>query len=104
VVRGHRGDSRRAPRPKDLALLVEVSDQTYAKDRGPKLGRYASARVPCYWIVNLSKKQVEVYRDPKGRGACAHYASIETFTASADLPVVIDGHALGKIAVRALLS
>jgi hypothetical protein len=36
----------RHPRPRDVALLVEVSDTTYHRDRGRKWRRYAAAGVP----------------------------------------------------------
>ena len=62
-------------------LVIEVSDTTYLKDSGPKLRLSASAGVPDYWIVNLPKQQVEVYRQPEnptGRLADCRYASITT--------------------------
>jgi Uma2 family endonuclease len=104
VVRGRRHDyRRRAPGPKDLALVVEVSDLTYAKDRGVKWRRYASARVSVYWIVHLAKAQVEVYRDPTGRGASAGYRDSTLSGADAEVPVMIDGREVGRIAVRDIL-
>jgi Uma2 family endonuclease len=62
-------------------LVIEVSDTTYLKDSGPKLRLYASAGVPDYWMVNLPKRQIEVYRQPEnptGRLADCRYASITT--------------------------
>jgi Uma2 family endonuclease len=59
-------------------LVIEVSDTTYRKDAGPKLRAYARAGVPDYWIVNLQKKQVEVYRQPEnptGKRVGWRYAS-----------------------------
>ena len=41
VVRGlHRDFIARTPGPSDIALIVEVSDTTYAKDTRIKLRRY----------------------------------------------------------------
>jgi Uma2 family endonuclease len=37
----------------DVALLVEVSHKTYARDRGWKLPRYAHNKIPVYWIVSI---------------------------------------------------
>ena len=48
--------------------LVEVSDTTYAKDSEPKLRRYASFRIPVYWIVNLNRRILEVRTGPFGKG------------------------------------
>lgn len=52
------------PRPKDVFLLIEVSDSTLDKDRKIKLPLYAKAGIPEYWIINIPKKQIEVYREP----------------------------------------
>jgi Uma2 family endonuclease len=63
-------------------LVIEVSDTTYRKDAGPKLRTYAKTGVPDYWIVNLVKQQVEVYRDPRnltGRRSGWEYASVRPF-------------------------
>jgi Uma2 family endonuclease len=104
VVRGRRNDYReRAPGPKDLALVVEVSDTSYAKDRGEKWWRYAAARVRIYWIINLSKRQIEVYTGPTGRGMAARYRACVLYGADAEVPVVIDGCEVGRIAVRDIL-
>ena len=52
VLRGPKATyGTRLARSGDVALLVEVSDTTYAKDSGPKLRRYATFRIPIYWIV-----------------------------------------------------
>ncbi|MGD1889775.1 MAG: Uma2 family endonuclease [Cyclobacteriaceae bacterium] len=50
--------------PADVALLIEVSDATYAYDRKKKYAQYALAGIPVYWIVNLNQRQVEVYTQP----------------------------------------
>jgi Uma2 family endonuclease len=60
-------------------LVIEVSDTTYRKDAGPKLRAYARAGVPDYWIVNLPKQQVEVYRHPEnltGKRSGWQYAGV----------------------------
>src|SRR5690349_9866930 len=47
VLRGHKSTyATRLPRPGDVALLIEVSDTTYHRDRGAKWRRYAAARIP----------------------------------------------------------
>ena len=52
-------------RPDDIVLLIEVADTTYRSDRDTKAPLYAAEDVPVYWIVNLNKRQVEVYTHPK---------------------------------------
>ncbi len=48
----------------EAALIVEVSDTTYAYDRHEKSSLYASAGVQDYWIVRLKTRQLEVRRQP----------------------------------------
>lgn len=48
----------------EAALVVEVSDTTYAYDRREKASLYASAGVQDYWIVRLKTRQLEVRRLP----------------------------------------
>lgn len=56
------------PAPKDVLLLVEVSDSTQEYDRGQKLPAYARAAVAEVWIVDLPGQIVEVYRAPRADG------------------------------------
>lgn len=46
-------------------LLIEIADTSYAKDRGTKLRMYAKSGIGDYWIVNLKRRRVEVYREPE---------------------------------------
>ena len=65
VVRGTiRTYEKHHPTQDDTLLVVEVSDTTLRFDRGRKGAYYAEAAIPEYWIVNLSDRQVEVYRNP----------------------------------------
>jgi Uma2 family endonuclease len=47
-------------------LVAEVSRTSLNKDREIKRRLYAAAGVPEYWIVNLRKREVEVYTRPAG--------------------------------------
>ena len=49
----------------EAALIVEVSDTTYAYDKHEKASLYASAGIQDYWIVRLKTRQVEVHRQPQ---------------------------------------
>lgn len=71
------------PRVEDLALVVEVSASSLASDRKRKLGLYASAGIPEFWIVNLPDKQVEVYTDP----ADSTYMQTTIYKAGDELPL-----------------
>jgi len=83
----------------DVALLVEVSETTLDRDQGPKLSAYAKGGIPIYWIVNLIDHQIEVYSSPSPDG----YQSRRDFKTGADVPVVIDGVEVGRIAVAEVL-
>jgi len=60
------------PGPADVLLLVEVSDSSLDYDHKKKLPLYARASVAEVWIVDLSTRAVEVYREPQN----GQYASI----------------------------
>ena len=87
----------------DTALLVEVADSTYPTDRGQKWRLYAAAGVPTYWIVHIPRRQVEVYRQPIGRGKNATYQAADVYGADASVPVVVAGVEVGRIPVREIL-
>jgi Uma2 family endonuclease len=80
-------------------LLVEVADSSLDRDRGEKKAAYARGRIPIYWSVNLVDRQVEVYSNPR-RG---QYRSSQVFKPGQDVPIVIDGVEVGRIAVADLL-
>jgi Uma2 family endonuclease len=53
------------PRAEDVLLVIEVSDTSAAYDRRVKLPRYAAAGIPEAWLVNLPRRSIEVYREPR---------------------------------------
>jgi Uma2 family endonuclease len=96
-------DSTRNPEAGDVALVVEVADSTLSHDCTVKRILYAEALTPIYWIVNLVDSQLEVYSDPTGPGPQPDYANRNTFGPNDDVPVVLDGQEVARIAVRDLL-
>jgi len=62
VVQGHREDYHE--HPKNAVLVVEVSDTALLYDRGDKASLYACAGIADYWVVDLSHRELHVYRDP----------------------------------------
>lgn len=98
----------RHPRPRDVALLIEVSDTTYHRDRGRKWRRYAAAGIPIYIIVRLKGPDttVEVWTEPTGRGRAARYTEVIRYTAPAgeSFPIPLDGTEHGQIAVADLFA
>jgi hypothetical protein len=107
-----RGDdthyATRHPRRRDVALLIEVSDTTYHRDRGHKWRRYAAAGIPTYAIVRLKGPDtiVELWTGPTGRGRAGRFADVIPYTPPAhqSVPVEIDGQEYGRIAVADLVA
>jgi Uma2 family endonuclease len=100
IVRGTNDDYKhRTPEPADVALLVEVSETTYDRDRGEKWTAYSKSGIPAYWIINLAKGRVEVYTDPSPAG----YQSRIDFQRGQQVPVTIGGQPLRPIVVAGIL-
>ena len=54
--------------PTTALLVIEVSDSSAHRDRETKAGLYARSGIPEYWIVNVSEKTLEVFREPSQDG------------------------------------
>lgn len=52
------------PRSSEIQLLIEVADQTLARDRKEKYLAYATANIPEYWILNAIDRQIERFTEP----------------------------------------
>jgi len=104
VVRGGEEQfDKRAILPADVALILEVADSSIEFDRTWKLVMYAEAGIRAYWIINLADHCVEVFDDPTGPAPEPAYRSQQTFKPGDSVPVVIDGHEVGRVAVNDLL-
>lgn len=100
VVRGRRRQHLdHHPGAEDIGLVVEVADSSLALDRGLKKRTYADAGIPVYWIINLAERKVEVYSEP----AASDYQQRQDYDADAEVPVVLDGQEIGRLAVKDLL-
>jgi Uma2 family endonuclease len=64
------------PQPKDLALVVEVSDSTLGLDLTAKARLYARAGIREYWVVDIRGRRIVVHRDP----AADTYRTIEAYS------------------------
>ena len=73
------------PGAADALLVAEVSDSSLDHDRKTKLPVYARFGVPEVWIVDLSGRAVEVYRNPTD----GRYASSGRMSQGALTPVRI---------------
>ena len=103
VVRGAREDYLNA-HPTLPALAVEVSDTSLDFDRRYKGSLYARAGVQDYWIVNVTDRVLEVYRDPRADPSAPfgwRYRSGQTLSAAAAIaPLAIPSI---RVTVAALL-
>jgi Uma2 family endonuclease len=85
------------PGPSDVALIVEVTRSGVARDRA--LARvYGVGGIPVYWILNVHKRQLEVYTNPLDRA----YPSPTILSQWESVELALDGQAVGKIAVAGL--
>jgi Uma2 family endonuclease len=103
VLAGVREIRKRHPKPKEVGLVVEVSEGTLARDRGMKKHIYARARIPNYWIVNLVDGQIEVYTDPTGPAKRPGYRHDQIYLPGDSVPLILDGKAIAKIDVNDIL-
>jgi Uma2 family endonuclease len=104
VVRGSaRSYASHHPGPAGIGLVIEVADATLTGDRVDKGRIYARAGIPCYWIVNLVDRQVEVYMVPSGATTTPAYGQRQDFTINDDIALTLDGTTVATIAVRDLL-
>jgi len=87
----------------EAALIVEISDTTYAYDRREKASLYASAGVQDYWIVRLKTRQLEVRRQPVPDEAQPFGFGYSEFTVHESDAIVLPLTAPNPIAVSALL-
>jgi len=100
IVRGDENTYRlRHPGPADIGLVIEVADSSLLIDRHDKGSIYARAKLPVYWVVNVVDKVIEVYTQPSGEDETSAYAQRDNFAVGSSVPVVLDGHTVGAIAV-----
>jgi hypothetical protein len=104
VIRGVAEDYRdRWAGPADVALVVEVAYSTVKVDQTVMKVIYAHAAIPIYWIVNIPAHRLEVYTDPTGPAGSPDYRQRQDYGPDDDVPLVLDGREVGRIAVRDLL-
>lgn len=58
----------RHPQPEDIYWLIEISNSTLVKDLGLKKDIYAEAGIPEYWVMDLSRSVLVVFRDLTAAG------------------------------------
>ncbi len=75
-----------------MVLLIEVPASSIDYDRGVKLPLYARHGIPEFWIADLDRSRVEVYRSPEtdvGRYGSLSYIERDGSLDVAGLPGVV---------------
>jgi Uma2 family endonuclease len=57
-------DESRAPQPEDALLLIEVADSSLLYDQTDKRDAYARSGIKDYWLLDLTRNQLHIFRDP----------------------------------------
>lgn len=84
--------------PREAVLVVEVADSSLFTDTTTKAEKYAAAKVPDYWVLDVENRQLIVFRDPAplpaALGANA-YRQRNTYGPDATVsPLAAPGHAV----------
>jgi len=86
--------SLRHPESVDIYLLIEVADSTITKDRKQKSIIYAKNQVLEYWILDLQRRQVYIFRQPEAQSYREQFvlSSSDTVTLQAfpDIAIALD--------------
>lgn len=91
IVRPPKAQYRdRHPSPEDIFWIIEFSNSTLARDLKEKRAIYASASIPEYWVVDLQKKTLTLFRTPIGE----IYQSQQTLSQGAVTPLAFPDTAI----------
>ena len=83
------------PYPNNIFLLIEYSDSSLDKDLEIKTKVYAEVGILEYWVVNLRRRQLIVFRDTQD----GEYASKSTFTGGTVYPLAFPDVAVSVDAI-----
>ncbi len=103
ICRGRKGDYLpHPPHLARLALVVEVDHYTARADSVDKLRRYAEVGIPVFWRVDVKARSVVVHREPRGSGGDSRYEVDRAYATGDEVPIEVDGRAVGRVAVADL--
>lgn len=83
------------PYPENVFWLIEYSDSSLDKDLEIKSKVYAEVEIPEYWVVNLKKRQLVVFRDFQA----GEYASKSTLAGGTIYPLAFPDVAVSVDAI-----
>jgi Uma2 family endonuclease len=87
----------RHPNPQDIFWIVEVAKTSLKRDLEVKAAIYAMAAIQEYWVLDLSAKQIIVFRNPQADKYIEEYTIAEGTITSLAFPDV-------SVSVKRLLS
>lgn len=70
------------PTPHEIYLLIEVSDTTFKRDYELKAPAYARSGILDYWLLDVSRQQLYVFRSPMAEGYASEVVLSENDTVS----------------------
>ena len=85
------------PYPENIFWLIEYANSSLEKDLNIKTKLYAEVGIGEYWVVNLKKRQLIVFREPQD----TEYASKSTLSTGVIYPVAFPDVA---VAVNSIIS
>ncbi len=56
------------PTPSEIYLIIEVADTSLNRDTEFKAGIYAQSGITDYWVLDVNKRQLYVFREPSQNG------------------------------------
>ncbi|MBD2180939.1 Uma2 family endonuclease [Aerosakkonema funiforme] len=83
------------PYPENIFWLIEYSDSSLDKDLEIKSKVYAEIDIFEYWVVNLKKRQLIVFREPED----GEYASKSTLASGTIYPLAFSDVAISVAAI-----
>jgi Uma2 family endonuclease len=104
IVRGdERSYLQRHPGPAGIGLIVEIAESSLEQDRRQKARLYARARIPCYWVINLVDRQIEVFADPTGPDDAPQFSTTRVNRGDEMVPFILDGQLVAQFRAAELL-
>ncbi|MFB2918732.1 Uma2 family endonuclease [Aerosakkonema funiforme] len=83
------------PYPENIFWLIEYSGSSLDKDLQIKSKVYAEVSIPEYWVINLKKRQLIVFREPED----GEYASKSTLANGTIYPIAFPDIAVSVAAI-----
>jgi Uma2 family endonuclease len=100
VIRGKTRDYLHThPGSGDVGLVVEIADSSADRDRILKKRIYAAAGIPWYWVLDVNKRTLETFSDPRA----GDYTKRAIYNPGQSVELTLDGEPSGALAVSDLL-